>query len=124
MALEEIDPDAVVTVLKAVIKGTHPDFNRVWRPTPAELAEWARIEALDAKRRNTPLYSGILEADFGHGRIDMRGLTVEEQDLVLRHKGMTPDGHNLAMLSLEAKKRALAGEKPVLTVVPKVKRIE
>jgi len=108
LALEDIDPTAVISVLTNIIKGTQKDFGRVWRPTPAEIAEWSRQAALAAHKRSVPLYSGIIETDFGHGMIDMRGLTVDEQDMVLRYKGISPDGKNLALMSLDEKREALS----------------
>lgn len=75
-----------------------------------ELAEQCRLFDDLRTRTVVPLFSGIIEMDFGHGRVDMRGLTVDEQDRVIDAHGVI-DGKNLALLSLEEKQAVLRQEK-------------
>lgn len=90
----------------------------------SQLAEQARMFHEMYHCEVIPLHSGILEMDFGHGRVDMRGLTVEEQDQVIRRHGFSPDGRNLALLGLDEKRAALAQqaiEAPKATFRPRLK---
>lgn len=103
-----------------------------WPPTGAELAARAAVWERAMRAREAPatkLHTGIMDIDFGHGRIDMRGLTAEEQDRVISAHGETPDGRSMAYLSLEEIRKVLAGDllappvPPVPRVVPKVQRM-
>lgn len=64
------------------------------------------------------LHNGLIQMDFGHGMVDMRGLTTEEQDQIRRQHGLTADGKNMALMSLDEKRASLK-----LIEGPKAKRI-
>ena len=51
--------------------------------------------------------NGLVEVDFGHGRINLRGLTAEEQDRILDAKGYAPNGKSLAYMPLAEIKLAM-----------------
>ncbi len=64
------------------------------------------------------LHNGLIEMYFGDRRVDMRGLTTEEQDTIIRNHGMIGGkmvdgklvgGKNAALLSLEDKRAVLRG---------------
>jgi len=76
-------------------------------PTPAELAEACATFNDLLHPKVVQLYTGIIEMDFGHGRIDMRGLTRAEQDRIIDSGGKIA-GHNVALLSLEQKRSLIA----------------
>jgi hypothetical protein len=104
-AVEDCGADAVALVCKRISSG-QAGLNSSFPPTPADIAERAAL--LDAGSKPQPLlHNGIIEMDFGHGRVDMRGLKTEEQDEIIRLNGKTPDGRNFALLSLAEKRAAL-----------------
>lgn len=108
-AVDDCRVEAVAQACKRIAQGRAPGVNSNFPPTPADVAISARLfEELAAARENEiPLYTGIINADFGHGLVDMRGLTEAEQDKIYRLHGMSPDGRNLAFMPLEAKREAL-----------------
>lgn len=87
------------------------DRNNAFPPSSAELAENAREwqRAIDKRsgQDGAELHNGLIEMDFGQGRIDMRGLTNAEQDQIIANKGCAPSGRSLAYLSLPEIKAAL-----------------
>lgn len=121
--LEPYSPRAVEHAVRRFGDGGVPGHNTAFVPNGPQIAEQARLFHELYTREVVPLYSGIIEMDFGHGRVDMRGLTVEEQDEVIRRHGVI-DGKNVALLSLEDKRAALKQQAlaaPVAT--PRIKRI-
>jgi hypothetical protein len=87
--------------------------NNAFPPAAAELAENARLWQEALNTRNDPgvkLYNGLIECDWGQGRVDMRGLTEAEQDQIIANKGCGPDGKSLAYMPLEAIRAALKAE--------------
>lgn len=103
--------------------------NNAFPPSSAELAENARLWE-SALRKNhadddPPLHNGLLNVDFGRGKIDMRGLTAAEQDAVMDMKGIAPDGRSMCGMSLEQIREAvsqgqIAGPR---TVAPQLQRM-
>jgi hypothetical protein len=87
-------------------------------PTTAEVFEACEHFNTLKNPKVVTLYNGMIDMDFGHGRIDMRGLTTTEQDQIIKLGGKTRDGRNMALLSLDEKRDALKGIEP-----PKTKRI-
>lgn len=87
--------------------------NNSFPPAAAEFAsnarEWQQAIDKRADLAGPELYSGLISMDFGGGKIDMRGLTISEQDRIIANKGRAPDGKPLAYLSLEQIKDALSG---------------
>lgn len=77
-------------------------------PTPADMKEACDHFNAMLHPKVMYLHNGLIEMDFGHGRIDMRGLTEKEQDRVIALGGVI-SGRNMALLSLDEKRAALNG---------------
>jgi hypothetical protein len=106
--VEDHSVEAVKLVCQRIEAG-QAGLNTSFPPTPADIAE--RVAAFeDAVKERPPLYNGLLSADFGHGLVDLRGLTNEEQDRISGLHGILPDGRNIAFLSLEEKRAVLTPE--------------
>jgi hypothetical protein len=109
-AVEECSADAVARVCKRIASG-QAGLNSSFPPTPADIAE--RAAAIDeAVSERVPLHNGLIEMDWGHGRVDLRGLTTEEQDVLIRGHGMV-GGKNAALLDLDEKRASIAAAKQV-----------
>jgi hypothetical protein len=106
-AVEPYSATAVADACKRFADDGVPDHDKRFVINAAELAGQARLFDGIYNTVRVPLYSGILEMDFGHGRVDMRGLTVDEQDEIMRRHGIAADGRNMALLSLDEKREAL-----------------
>jgi len=96
-AAEPYPLDVVIDACRRLAQVCH------YPPTPADMTE--QCEHFNAAMHPVvvPLYTGIINMDFGHGSIDMRGLTRQEQDKVIDAGGII-DGVNLARLPLEQKR--------------------
>lgn len=120
-ACEDCSVESLRIVCNRIASG-RAGLNSSFPPTPADIA--GRAAMLDDTRKpSIPLHSGILQMDWGHGTVDMRGLTVEEQDEVIRLHGRAPDGRNLALMTLDEKRAALKQEKIEATVKPRLQRM-
>lgn len=123
-AVEDCSAESVVRACKRISSG-QAGLNSSFPATPADIAE--RAAAIDETvRERVPQYNGLIEMDWGHGRVDLRGLTNDEQDQIIRGHGMIGD-KNAALLSLEAKRDALRVAKrlappaPVKVPLPELK---
>lgn len=124
--VEDCRPEAVKQACDRIASGRAPGVNNNFPPTPADVASNARLFEEIAARADdrVPLYNGLLEADFGHGRVDMRGLTTDEQDRIAKLHGILPNGQNVAYLSLAEKKELLTVDSlKKLTAEAEAKRI-
>jgi hypothetical protein len=124
LAVESIDAEAVKRACARFLGGRVPGHNNAFLPTAGEIA--AEAMKLDHRADLVSLHNGLLEMDFGHGRIDMRGLTEPEQDRIIELGGKTPDGRNFALLSLAEKRAALdpkALPAPNRVPVPRIQRM-
>ena len=125
-ASEHCDIGALNQACKRFARGEVPGQNAAFPPTAAEVAAHAAM--LDELRKQTVvrLYNGLLDMDFGHGRVDLRGLTTEEQDQIRRDGGMIGK-KNAALMSLDEKRAALralpAPEADKTVPVPKMRRM-
>lgn len=78
--------------------------NNAFVPAAPEFADNCRQwqAALDSRgAKDEVLHNGLLDSDFGHGRVNMRGLTKEEQDRIIAANGYGPDGKSLAYRPVE-----------------------
>jgi hypothetical protein len=75
-------------------------------PTTADMHGACERYSAALHPKVTELYNGLLEMDWGHGKVDMRGLLVSEQDEIIKNHGMI-GGKNAAMMSLEQKREAI-----------------
>lgn len=108
------------------IEGSDPDF----MPSAARLALRAKVWAdAIAYRDREPevLHSGLLEMDFGRGKVNMRGLTVAQQDAIIAGNGVV-HGVNVAYLPradlvklLDGKQLELVGGRAA--PVPRLRRM-
>lgn len=104
--------DALRRSVEQFVTGRVERGNRSFVPSGEELAHNARqwqiaIDTISGD--DAPLqHNGIIEMDFGQGRIDMRGLTASEQDQIISAKGRAPDGRSLAYLPLAEIRQAIA----------------
>lgn len=123
-ASEHCHVSALNQACKRFARGEVPGQNPSYPPTAAEVAAQAAMLDEHRKRTIVPLHTGVLNIDFGHGRIDMRGLTEPEQDRIIELGGKTPDGRNFALLSL-ADKRAALDQKalPNRVPVPRLRKV-
>jgi hypothetical protein len=120
-AVEDCSAEAVATACKRIASG-QAGLNTSFPPTPADVAERARM--IDALRKPGPeLLNGLIEMDWGHGRVDMRGLTTEEQDVLIRGHGMV-GGKNAALLDLEGKRKALKEARQLAPPKPPAGKVE
>ena len=108
-AVEPYSPRAVASSVKRFLNDEVAGHESRYVPNAAQIAGQAKLFDSLYAREVIALHSGILEVDYGHGRIDLRGLTIEEQVEIMRHHGVI-NGCNLALMSLEGKKAALAGD--------------
>jgi hypothetical protein len=105
-------------------------------PTPADMTEWCEHFNAAMHPKVVELYNGLISMDFGHGSVDMKGLTKKEQDVIILNNGMiggTMDrghlvgGKNAALMDLETKRAALralpAPESDKTVPMPKLQRI-
>lgn len=126
MACADAGPEAVARACQEFARGAL-DRDHRFPPTGAELAARARVwqGALDYRdRKEEPLYTGILDVDFGGGKVIMRGLTAAEQDRVLAAKGRTPDGRSLAYKPAAEIRKALDGDLVTPAIpAPRMKRM-
>ena len=115
--LAGVAPYSVDVVLRACINfrdGLVPGRNAAYPPEAPELiAEVRRVDGMTLTGR--PL-QGVLEVNFGHGTIRTGHLTSAEVDFVFHHKGMLPDGRNMALLMADDLKAEVA--KPALALPP------
>jgi hypothetical protein len=75
-------------------------------PTPADMTEWCEHFNAAMHPKVVELYNGLISMDFGHGSVDMRGLTTPEQEMIRRNNGKI-NGKNAALMDLETKRAAL-----------------
>jgi len=109
--VEDCRPEAVQQACDRIASGRAPGVNSNFPPTPADVAISARLFEDIAARgegRELRLHNGLIEMDWGRGRVDMRGLTTEEQDQIIDAGGMIGK-QNAATLNLEEKRAALKG---------------
>ena len=88
--LAEYSVEAVTRACRDFAQGAVEGYNIEYPPTGPQMAARARLwhQALRPKEDSPRLYNGLLSVDFGDGRIDLRGMTAEQQDAVLRNKGI------------------------------------
>ncbi len=127
LAVSDASAEAVKRSCGQFLAGKVPDRNNGFLPTAAELSANARawdaaIAQVTADQElaklNKPIENGLIQMDFGHGMVDMRGLTTAEQDAIINANGMIGGkmvdgklvgGKNAALLSLEDKRAVLRG---------------
>lgn len=107
--LAGVEPYSLDTVRLACTRfrdGLVEGRNAAFPPeAPEMIAEVRRLDGLRVADR--PL-QGVLEVNFGHGTIRTGHLTSAEVDFVFHHKGMLPDGRNMAMLMADDLKAEIA----------------
>lgn len=115
--VDEVEPysvDAVARACRRFRAGEVEGHNNAFPPNAAQLA--AEVRKLDVPAMAPPPLQGITEVNFGHGTIRTGHLTSAEVDFVFHHKGMLPDGRNMALLMSEDLKAEVA--KPALALPP------
>lgn len=135
LAVADASADAVKRSCGQFLAGRVDGHNNSFLPTAAELSAnaraWDRAIAQvtadqELAKLNKPIETGILTMDFGHGSVDMRGLTTDEQDVIIRSNGKL-GGRNAAFMSLEEKLAALNQEalpSPGAQIpIPKLRRV-
>lgn len=109
-ATKDVSLDALTRSVDQFASG-RVERNNAFPPSSAELAEnareWQRAIEKRAGHDGPEMHNGLIEMDFGQGRIDMRGLTNAEQDAIIANKGCAPNGRSLAYMSLPEIKLAL-----------------
>lgn len=93
-AVDDCSVEAVSRACDAMARGT-VDRDRGFLPTAGELAELARkfqavIDAANAPAPNSE--HGMVEVDFGHGKIDLRDKTAAEVEVIFKLKRLPRDG--------------------------------
>lgn len=126
-ATEEYELEALRQACQRFNKGDVPGHNNAFPPSAPELAEQARLFdgiLKNLRAKDVPLYSGLTEIDYGSGRIDMRGLTVAEQDRIMRLGGRAPDGRSLAGMGLADIREALKAEPVAIAGAPAAPKLQ
>lgn len=113
-ALEPFSLDVVVRACAAFRGGAVEGHNNAFPPNEAQLVQVLRDFDAPAGIDMRGLASfpigkvppgvrtiGAIEADYGHGRINMVHLTPEQKDVVEHHKGVAADGRNMATMTPE-----------------------
>lgn len=120
--------DALKNAVQRFIRGEVAEHNGRFVPSTAELSRVVRdIDWQLRENELFKLYGPSTWVDFGHGRIELRGLSDKEKDRVIDLHGLTADGRNLAFLSIEDKRAALdptAIPAPNRVPVPKLQRMK
>lgn len=110
-AVENLSVEAVARSVKQFNDGLVDRDNRDFAPSAETFAhnarEWQRAIEKREGSDGPELHNGLIECDWGHGRVDLRGLTNAEQDMVMAANGRAPDGRSLAYMSLTEIKSAL-----------------
>lgn len=97
--------DVVAATCDRIASGESPNINRRFLFNQAEFAHELRtLSVAMHPPKRVPIYSGILDVNFGYGRVDLRGLNRAEQERIFASGGKTRDGRNMAFLTLEEKK--------------------
>ena len=133
-AVATLSIEAVRRSVEQFVTGKVERENRDFVPSAEAFAansrEWQRAIDQRAGQDEPELHNGLIEMDFGAGRIDMRGLTNAEQDTIIAAKGRAPDGRSLAYMPL-ADIRAALVQKDLAQVeggktfaVPKLTRMQ
>jgi hypothetical protein len=124
--VEDVSVEAVVRTCQRIAGGA-AGLNTSFPPSPADIAGRARSYD-EATADRVPLYNGLVEMDWGHGRVDLRGLTNDQQDAIIRNHGMIGIGENAknaALMTLDEKIAALRDLKqlpPPKPMAPAVER--
>lgn len=109
--VEEWSVEAVMRSVRQFRGGKVEGHNMDFVPSAGKLSHNAgQWQAAINKRGEvmSELHNGLIEMDFGQGRIDMRGLTNAEQDQIIANKGLAPSGKSLAYLSLTEIREAIS----------------
>lgn len=105
MSLEAV-ARSVQQFRSGLVERPNRDFAPSGEAFAANVREWQK--AIDRRAGgDIELHNGLIEMDWGQGRIDMRGLTEAEQDQIIANKGCAPDGRSLAYMPLAEIKAAL-----------------
>lgn len=109
-AVESLSVEAVARSVQQFREGLVERENSDFAPSAETFSrnarEWQR--AINQRGQDGPeLHNGLIECDWGHGRVDMRGLTTAEQDQIIAAKGRAPDGRSLAYMPLAEIRAAL-----------------
>lgn len=142
LAVADTSADAVKRSCGQFLAGKVDGHNNSFLPTAAELSANARawdsaIAQVTADQElaklGVPIDNGLLQMDFGHGNVDLRGLTVAEQDTIIRNNGKIGGtmvngkligAQNAALLTLDQKRAALKGlPKPEAVPIPKLRKV-
>lgn len=106
--------------------GQVPGHNNAYVLNGAQFAEQCALFDRAYSDVKVKLFNGLLESDWGHGRVDLRGLTAKQQDRIIDWHDITPDGRNMALMTLEEKVEAVEApqlEGPKSTLRPRLQRM-
>lgn len=126
-AVAEFDMEAVRAGVDRFIKDEVPWFDRSRAPYAPELVREVSLHHRNLHRgENNVLVMrpehGHIDVDYGYGSITLVGLTRAEVEKVDEWNGRTPDGRNLAGMTIEQIREALT--QPALPMpTPKLKRM-
>lgn len=98
-AVADISSGVLAQTVSAFTSGLIEGRNSDFVPSAESLAKHARLRMPSAAEPT--LYNGLTSMDWGGGSVDLRGLTTAEQDIVIAAKGITADGRNMALMSLD-----------------------
>jgi hypothetical protein len=121
-ATAAFDTEALARAVARFREGTVPwfDESRYGPPKPPDFAREVALHHRVIHRGETNVIAlakpehGHISVDHGFGRISLVGLTRAEVETVDEWKGRTPDGRNMAGMSIEAIKEAI--NQPVLAL--------
>lgn len=111
-AVHSISIEAVRRSVEQYVTGKVDRENKDFVPSAEAFAanarDWQRAIEKRTAQEGPEMHNGLIEMDFGQGRIDMRGLTNAEQDQIIANKGLAPSGKSLAYLSLTEIREAIS----------------
>lgn len=128
-AVEQFSPEAVLRACQRFAQGDVPGQSLDFLPPAASVAAQSRmydqIVGRDSAERQMDriMHTGIVVMDFGHGNVNMVGLTQDEQDKLVKLKGILQDGRNAAWLTLSEKRDGLSGKAIERKVTPRLRRV-
>lgn len=103
--------ESLKEAVRRFTRGDVPEHNGRFVPSTAELSRVVRD--IDLKLREDELfrlYGPSTWIDFGHGRIEERGLSSEQCDMIMKLHGVLPGGTSLARLTIEQRQKVLTQE--------------
>lgn len=111
-AVKDFDTAALAAAVARFRKGDVPWFTSTYPPVAPEFAREVALHHRNLHREDNILAlkapeHGMIDADYGSGKVRLADLTWAEVQIVEKHNGKTPEGRDLAGLTTEEIREAL-----------------